>query len=138
MILKPSRTNQDQSLKEITTSTLHTQYRTNTNLTLALKKDNLLALKKAFQQGRLSRDPVFIQTLWPYTPLTKENNQHYHATATHASLKISFLNENLMLATITAICISQNKRKRKTLVKQIKLHAEHSIVGDAHAGTWHR
>ena len=46
--------------------------------------------------------------------------------------------ENQVSATITAVCISQNKGERKTPVKQIELLAEHGIIGDAHAGPWHR
>lgn len=43
-----------------------------------------------------------------------------------------------MSATITAVCTSQNKGEQKTPMKQIELLAEHGIVGDAHAGPWHR
>lgn len=43
-----------------------------------------------------------------------------------------------MPAHITAVCISENKGERKTPVNQIKLAENHGIVGDAHAGPWHR
>jgi MOSC domain-containing protein YiiM len=43
-----------------------------------------------------------------------------------------------MPAKITAVCISENKGERKTPVNQIKLTENHGIVGDAHAGPWHR
>jgi len=39
---------------------------------------------------------------------------------------------------ITAVCISTNKGERKTPVASVELRAEHGIVGDAHAGPWHR
>lgn len=43
-----------------------------------------------------------------------------------------------MPAKITAVCISENKGERKTPVNQVKLTEDHGIVGDAHAGPWHR
>jgi len=43
-----------------------------------------------------------------------------------------------MSAKIVAICISKNKGERKTPVPQVEVRAEHGIVGDAHAGDWHR
>ncbi len=43
-----------------------------------------------------------------------------------------------MTATIVATCISKNKGERKTPVDQVELRQEHGIVGDAHAGDWHR
>lgn len=43
-----------------------------------------------------------------------------------------------MTAKITAVCISENKGERKTPVDQVKLAEQHGIVGDAHAGPWHR
>lgn len=43
-----------------------------------------------------------------------------------------------MSATIVATCISENKGERKTPVEQVELRQEHGIIGDAHAGDWHR
>ncbi|NOY13310.1 MAG: MOSC domain-containing protein [Deltaproteobacteria bacterium] len=43
-----------------------------------------------------------------------------------------------MAAKIVAVCISKNKGERKTPVEQVELRKEHGIVGDAHAGDWHR
>jgi MOSC domain-containing protein YiiM len=43
-----------------------------------------------------------------------------------------------MQAEVVAVCISKSKGERKTPVPQVKLGEEHGIVGDAHAGEWHR
>jgi len=43
-----------------------------------------------------------------------------------------------MSASIVATCISKNKGERKTPVDIVELRQEHGIVGDAHAGDWHR
>ncbi|HTP65573.1 MAG TPA: MOSC domain-containing protein [Geobacteraceae bacterium] len=43
-----------------------------------------------------------------------------------------------MPAEVVAVCISLKKGERKTPVSQVKLQEEHGIVGDAHAGGWHR
>lgn len=43
-----------------------------------------------------------------------------------------------MTAKIVAVCISKNKGERKTPVEQVELRENHGIVGDAHAGDWHR
>lgn len=43
-----------------------------------------------------------------------------------------------MGATVIAVCISRNKGERKTPVAQVELRENHGIVGDAHAGEWHR
>ena len=43
-----------------------------------------------------------------------------------------------MQGKITAVCISTNKGERKTPVESAELREEHGIVGDAHAGSWHR
>ena len=43
-----------------------------------------------------------------------------------------------MDARIVAVCVSRNKGEKKTPVAQVELRAEHGIVGDAHAGNWHR
>lgn len=43
-----------------------------------------------------------------------------------------------MSAKIVATCISESKGERKTPVDQVELRPEHGIVGDAHAGDWHR
>jgi len=39
---------------------------------------------------------------------------------------------------LLAVCISKNKGERKTPVDQVELRQNHGIVGDAHAGDWHR
>ncbi|WP_020677377.1 MOSC domain-containing protein [Geopsychrobacter electrodiphilus] len=43
-----------------------------------------------------------------------------------------------MNAKIVATCISTNKGERKTPVELVELRKEHGIIGDAHAGDWHR
>ncbi len=43
-----------------------------------------------------------------------------------------------MPAEIVAVCISVEKGERKSPVPQVELGKEHGIVGDAHAGDWHR
>ncbi|MCF6177822.1 MAG: MOSC domain-containing protein [Geopsychrobacter sp.] len=43
-----------------------------------------------------------------------------------------------MSAYIIATCTSKNKGERKTQVAQVELKPDHGIVGDAHAGDWHR
>jgi MOSC domain-containing protein YiiM len=43
-----------------------------------------------------------------------------------------------MPAEVIAVCISKNKGERKTPVALVELREEHGIVGDAHAGEWHR
>ena len=42
------------------------------------------------------------------------------------------------MASVVAVCISERKGTRKHPVEQIALRREHGIVGDAHAGNWHR
>ena len=42
------------------------------------------------------------------------------------------------MATVKAVCISENKGERKTPVASVELRENHGIVGDAHAGDWHR
>ena len=39
---------------------------------------------------------------------------------------------------VLAVCISENKGTVKHPVDSIALRREHGIVGDAHAGNWHR
>ena len=43
-----------------------------------------------------------------------------------------------MSATIEAICISTERGVVKTPVSRAELRVAHGIVGDAHAGEWHR
>ena len=43
-----------------------------------------------------------------------------------------------MSATVVAVCISERKGERKLPVATVLLREEHGIVGDAHAGEWHR
>jgi MOSC domain-containing protein YiiM len=42
------------------------------------------------------------------------------------------------MGTIVAVNISQKKGERKTPVAAVELKENHGIVGDAHAGEWHR
>jgi len=42
------------------------------------------------------------------------------------------------MAQVDAVCISEKKGERKTPVGQVELRENHGIVGDAHAGDWHR
>ena len=42
------------------------------------------------------------------------------------------------MAEIIATCISEQKGTRKHEVPSIMLKTDHGIVGDAHAGNWHR
>lgn len=44
----------------------------------------------------------------------------------------------IAMAKVKAVCISEKKGTRKTAVSSIKVLANHGIVGDAHAGNWHR
>ena len=41
-------------------------------------------------------------------------------------------------ATVLAVCISEQKGMQKHPVDQAELRVDHGIVGDAHAGNWHR
>lgn len=43
-----------------------------------------------------------------------------------------------MTPTVVAVCISKEKGQRKTPVDAVELKENHGIVGDAHAGDWHR
>ncbi|MBU5637182.1 MOSC domain-containing protein [Geomonas sp. Red69] len=43
-----------------------------------------------------------------------------------------------MTGKIIAVNISKNKGERKTPVPEVTLREEHGIVGDGHAGDWHR
>ena len=42
------------------------------------------------------------------------------------------------MATVTAVCISEIKGVIKTPVPEIFVKVNHGVVGDAHAGEWHR
>lgn len=42
------------------------------------------------------------------------------------------------MAEVTAVCISERKGTRKHTVPFIEVKKDHGIVGDAHAGNWHR
>ena len=42
------------------------------------------------------------------------------------------------MSKVKAVCISENKGERKTPVESVQLREDHGIVGDAHAGDWHR
>ncbi|OGR26963.1 MAG: molybdenum cofactor sulfurase [Desulfuromonadales bacterium GWD2_54_10] len=42
------------------------------------------------------------------------------------------------MAHVIAVCISENKGERKKPVDAVELRENHGIVGDAHAGEWHR
>ena len=43
-----------------------------------------------------------------------------------------------MAGEIVAVCISESKGERKTPVDSVTLRENHGIVGDVHAGDWHR
>lgn len=42
------------------------------------------------------------------------------------------------MAKVLAVCISEKKGTMKHPVEEISLRINHGIVGDAHAGNWHR
>ena len=42
------------------------------------------------------------------------------------------------MAKVMAVCISERKGIRKHAVPEITVRRNHGIVGDAHAGNWHR
>ena len=42
------------------------------------------------------------------------------------------------MAQVVAVCISENKGERKKPVESVELRENHGIVGDGHAGEWHR
>jgi MOSC domain-containing protein YiiM len=42
------------------------------------------------------------------------------------------------MAELVAVSISTNKGERKTPVPSVELRVNHGIIGDAHAGEWHR
>ena len=42
------------------------------------------------------------------------------------------------MASVVAVCISEEKGTQKHPVAEIQLRCRHGIVGDAHAGDWHR
>jgi len=42
------------------------------------------------------------------------------------------------MSQVLAVCISENKGERKKPVEAVQLRENHGIVGDAHAGDWHR
>jgi MOSC domain-containing protein YiiM len=42
------------------------------------------------------------------------------------------------MAEVVAVSISENKGERKKPVASVELRENHGIVGDAHAGDWHR
>ena len=43
-----------------------------------------------------------------------------------------------MPAKVVAVCISKNKGERKSPQAQVELRENYGIIGDAHAGQWHR
>ncbi|OGT96667.1 MAG: molybdenum cofactor sulfurase [Geobacteraceae bacterium GWB2_52_12] len=42
------------------------------------------------------------------------------------------------MAKVLAVCISENKGERKKPVESVELRENHGIIGDGHAGDWHR
>ena len=42
------------------------------------------------------------------------------------------------MASVVAVCISERKGTQKHEVPEIQLKIDHGIVGNAHAGNWHR
>jgi MOSC domain-containing protein YiiM len=43
-----------------------------------------------------------------------------------------------MSAKVVAVCVSEQKGERKKPVPEVLVRENHGIVGDAHAGDWHR
>lgn len=43
-----------------------------------------------------------------------------------------------MQGSVVAVCISTRKGERKSPVESVSLEKDHGLVGDAHAGPWHR
>jgi len=43
-----------------------------------------------------------------------------------------------MPAKVVAVCVSEQKGERKKPVSEVLVRENHGIVGDAHAGDWHR
>ncbi len=43
-----------------------------------------------------------------------------------------------MSGRVVAVCISEKKGERKKPVSEVSIRENHGIVGDAHAGDWHR
>lgn len=42
------------------------------------------------------------------------------------------------MSKVAAVCISEHKGTKKHPVERIAVKENHGIVGDAHAGNWHR
>ena len=42
------------------------------------------------------------------------------------------------MGTVVAVCVSDKKGVQKRPVSEIELRVGHGVVGDAHAGNWHR
>ena len=42
------------------------------------------------------------------------------------------------MGTVTAVCVSEKRGTMKHPVERIEVRPHHGIVGDAHAGDWHR
>ena len=42
------------------------------------------------------------------------------------------------MAHVIAVCISEHKGERKKPVPEVELRPNHGIIGDGHAGDWHR
>jgi MOSC domain-containing protein YiiM len=42
------------------------------------------------------------------------------------------------MAKVLAVCISEKKGERKKPVESVELRENHGIIGDGHAGDWHR
>lgn len=42
------------------------------------------------------------------------------------------------MASVVAVCISERKGTQKHQVPEVQLKIDHGIIGDAHAGNWHR
>ena len=42
------------------------------------------------------------------------------------------------MAEVVAVCISEKRGTKKHIVPYIELKINHGILGDAHAGEWHR
>jgi len=42
------------------------------------------------------------------------------------------------MAKVVSVCVSDEKNQRKKPVESVELRKNHGIIGDAHAGDWHR
>ena len=48
------------------------------------------------------------------------------------------MRDTIIMAKVKDVCISEKKGEQKHPVDEVLLKVDHGIVGDAHAGNWHR